>query len=112
MVFQAKRLKDNKHILYVLKNASPKLRKAILKNVDPEIITTVSEIVFNTLKGNNKICNPLKKKLKKYKKPLRMLACSKRSIPLKRKILVQKGGFLPALIGSVISGIIGAYLNK
>jgi hypothetical protein len=99
-------------MLYVLKNAAPKLRKAILKNVEPEMIKTLCEISHNTLNGNNSICNNTKKKLVGYKRELRNLACSKRSLSSKRKILVQRGGFLPALIGAVLSGLIGAYLNK
>jgi hypothetical protein len=107
-----KRLKENKHMLYVLKAADPKLRAAILKNVNPEVIRTICDISHNTLNGNNKICNYAKGKLKKYKRQLRKLTCSKETIASKRKILVQKGGFLPALIGSVLSGVIGAYLNS
>lgn len=88
------------------------MRAAIIKNVDPEVIKTLCEISHNTLNGNNKICGATKNKMKCYKRVLRQLDCSKRSVASKRKILIQKGGFLPALIGSLLSGVIGAYLNK
>lgn len=106
------RLKANKSILQVLKDANPKLRKAIIQHADPQVILTLCEISHNTLYGNNKICKSMKNKLRKYKRHLRNLSSSKRSIGSKRKILVQQGGFLPHLIGSILSGVIGAYINK
>lgn len=107
-----KRLMANKHILHVLKNCNPQLRKALLKASGPEVIKTLCEISLNTLNGNNKITKDCKRKLKKYKKELRSLACPKLKLTSKRKILVQKGGFLPVLIGSVLSGLIGQIINQ
>lgn len=107
------RLKKNRHMLYVLKNAKPKLRKAILSNVDDDVIHTINEIAYNTLNNNNPINHKTKSILKKYKSPLRCLACHKKSIASKKKILVQQGnGFLPVLIGTVLSGVIGKLLSK
>lgn len=107
------RLKANKHMLYVLKAAHPKMRKLLIKHVHPEVIKTISEIAYNTLNGNNKISVRSKNSLCKYKKELRSMACLKGSVASKRKIILQRGaGFLPALLGTVLSGIIGAYLNK
>lgn len=99
-------------MLYVLNTASPKLRKAIIKNSNPEVIKAISEISHNTLKGNNKICAKTKQKLSGYKRQLRVLACPKQTINAKRKTIIQRGGFLPLLIGSVLSGLIGSYLNR
>lgn len=107
-----KRLKENKYLLYSLYKAEPKLRSAIIKNSTPNLIKTLSEISLNTLKGNIEHTPEIRKKLKKYKKKIRCLACSKQSTSSKRRILVQKGGFLPLLIGSVLSGIIGELLQK
>lgn len=107
-----KRLKANKHILQVLKNGNPQLRKALLKASSPEVIKTLCEISLNTLNGNNKITKYCKRKLKKYKKELRNLASPKLKLATKRKILIQKGGFLPVLIGSVLSGLIGQLINQ
>jgi hypothetical protein len=39
----------------VLKNAKPKLRKAILSNCNKELINTISECVLNLLNGNLKL---------------------------------------------------------
>lgn len=106
-----KRLMANKHILHVLKNCSTQMRKALLKASSSEVIKTLGEIALNTLNGNSKITKHCKRKLKKYKRELRKIACSKLKLSSKRKILVQKGGFLPVLIGSVLSGLIGQIIN-
>lgn len=96
----------------MLKTAKPKLRAAILKNVESNVIQAINEIAYNTLNGNNKLNNKTKKHLKKYKNEIRCLSCPKRSISSKRKVLIQKGGFLPTLIASVLSGIIGKIIEN
>ena len=74
-----KRIKLNLHTLQALKNASPKLRKAILKNADRELILSIVECALNVLNGNCKLSNCNKLKLKKFKTILRLL-CKKSSI--------------------------------
>lgn len=106
-----KRLRDNKHILHVLKNCNSCLRKSILKNCSPSVIKAICEIALNTLNGNNKIDNKTYNSLKKYKKDLRRLA-GKNSLSAKRSVLVQRGGFLPFLIGTVLTGIIGKLIEN
>lgn len=99
-------------MLHVLKNSNSKVRKYLLKHVDCEVIKTIAEIAYNTLIGNNKIDTKTKKLLYRYKKELRALACSNKTLAFKRKIIVQKGGFLPALLGSLLSGVIGSIIEK
>ena len=79
-------------LLKVLADARPKLKKAIIKHAPTEMVTAISEIVLNLIKGVIKLTASQKKRLSRYKKELLTLA--KKKIPLgkKRKILVQKGG--------------------
>lgn len=107
-----KRLKINQHILHVLKNSNAKFRKTVLKNCDIDVIKTICEIVINTLNGNNKISDRIHKRLQKHKKILRSLSCPKKTLNTKRKIIIQKGGFLPVLLGTVLSGVIGELINS
>lgn len=108
-----KRLKENRHILHVLKSASPKLRKSILTHASPEVIKTLCEISINTLNGNHTITAATKRQLNRYKKVLRNLSSVNRTVPSKRKILIQSGGgaFIPILIGSVLSSILGQIIQ-
>ena len=79
-------------LLKVLADARPNLKKAIIKHAPTELVTAISEIVLNLIKGVIKLTASQKKRLSRYKKELLTLA--KKKIPLgkKRKILVQKGG--------------------
>lgn len=99
-------------MLYVLKNSNEKLRKAILDNVNDDIIKTIIEIIFNTLNGNTKIMPKDYKLLKRYKKDLRLISSSNGSLKSKRKVLIQKGGFLPALLTSLLGGLIGKLIEN
>lgn len=104
-----KRIKTNRFILCVLRNAKPKLRTAILKNVHPEVIKAIAEIAYNVLQGNVSICNRVKKQLSKYKKTIRKIAVPRTKLADKRRLLInQTGGWIAPLI----STILGAVLNK
>lgn len=107
-----KRLKRNHRILQLLKTSNKKLRGSVLKTCNDDAIKAIVEIIINTLNGNNKISKHVLTRLKKHKSILRTLACSRKSLKAKRKILIQKGGFLPVLIGTVLSGIIGKLISS
>lgn len=107
-----KLLKENKHILYVLKKAKPKLRNAILKHVDDIVIKTLNEILFNIMNKNHKINKSVFEKIKPYKNTIRKVCSPKTSVSVKRKHLIQKGGFLPVIISSLLSGVIGKILEN
>ena len=107
-----KLLKENKHILYVLKKAEPKLRNAILKHVDNVVIKTIHEILFNIIYENHKINKSVLEKIKPYKNIIRNICSPQTSMKEKRQQLIQKGGFLPIIISSVLSGVIGKILEN
>ena len=76
----------------VVKRALPLLKKAIIQHAPTELVTAISEIVLNLIKGVIKLTASQKKRLSRYKKDLLALAKKKLLIGRKRKILVQKGG--------------------
>lgn len=106
-----KRLKTNRHILHLLKSSKPKFQKVIIKHCDAEVIKTFCEIALNILKGNCNLSKKATTQLRKYKKELRSLICRKKSINSKRKIIIQRGGFLTTLLGALLSGIIGNFIK-
>lgn len=112
MTSNLKLLKENKHILYVLKKAEPKLRNAILKHVDDVVIKTIYEILFNVIHKYHKINRTVLDKIKPYKNTIRKVCSPQTSMKQKRKHLIQKGGFLPIIISSVLSGLIGKILEN
>ena len=96
-------------LLKVLADAKPKLKKAIIQHAPTELVTAISEIVLNLIKGVIKLTASQKKSLSRYKKDLLALAKKKLSIGKKKKILVQKGGsaavsILVPLALSLLSG--------
>lgn len=55
-------------------SSNPKVRTAILKNADDELIRAISEITYNVIRGNVPLSKEKVEKLKKYKIQLRKLA--------------------------------------
>lgn len=107
-----KRLMDNRHLLYTLKESNGTLQKHIINHSKPDLVKSLCEICVNTLNGNVKLTGGQLKKLKRYKKEIRMMAQPKVSLSRKKKVLVQTGGFLPALVGALVSAVIGHFLSK
>ena len=108
------RLKKNIHCLKVLHDTSKATRKAILSKADEELINTICECLHNILKGKLKVSRDLFKKMKYRQKDLGKIHSKKTKLNLKKQLLIQHGGFLPALLapilgiaGSLISGLVG-----
>lgn len=99
-----KRLKANRHTLYVLCNAHPTLRKNMIKHVSSEVIKSIAEIAKNILLNNINLCRKKIQALKPYKTTIRKISEPHRRITSTRKLLVQRGGsVIPLLIGTVLS---------
>lgn len=97
---------DNRYILLALQSNNKKLIRDILKNADTKLIHTICEIIHNILKGNVELTSDVKDTLERYKKQLRCLTSTKAKGISKKRKLIQKGaGYIPLLIGSVLSGL-------
>lgn len=102
-------------MINVLAKASPKMRKAILEQADKPLIQTLTESVCNVTSGNIPIKPCLRKSLRKYKVQLRAIACPQTRWKSKKKVFVQKGGFLPLLlpvVSAALSGLVTRLLSK
>ncbi|MCP4458738.1 MAG: hypothetical protein GY816_12055 [Cytophagales bacterium] len=106
------RLKRHIDLLRVLCNAKPKLRKAILNEVDNDTIRCLCDCSHNVLNGNIALSPKQKKQLTKYRKKLRQLTDIKEPLAFKRKLLVQQGGALPVALLAPIIAIASALLSK
>jgi hypothetical protein len=96
-------------LLRRLHKASVKERKNLLKhNCDKAFVECISECCKNLLKGNI----PLKKSqlinLRRHKRSIRTLSLKKPALKYKKKI-IQKGGFLGALLGPIVSILGGLF---
>lgn len=97
------RIKRNFDKIRVLQKADGKLRKAVIDNSNVDLILALCEIIENTLSGTVKLTDVQKSKLRKHGAMMRKVA--NRSVPIKakKKLLVQKGGFLSVLLPPAIS---------
>ena len=100
-----KRVKSYYHALHVLKTAELKLRKAIILNCKRELVNSVSACVLNVLNGNIKLTRCNTRKHRKHKAALRKVADKRVPLSTKKKIIVQRGGFLLPLLSAVFPTI-------
>lgn len=87
----------------VIYKSSPKLRKAIIKELPNDAVRCFGECSHNVIKGNVKLGRSQKRQLSRYKNQLRRLASKATSIPEKRRVLTQNGGLPLALLAPIIS---------
>lgn len=110
-----KRLKRNIGGLQLLANAKKQQRNAFINTASKDQIECLCDCANNFLKGNIPFSEAEVRKLKRYQKQIRFLANKDNNdIEGKRKILVQYGGFLPALLTPILSvaGLLLADLLK
>ena len=105
------RLKKHLPLLKWLSEAKPKAAKPVLKVVDKQVLDTICECCVNVLRGNVPLTSGQKRKLFKYRQALRELAGPKKVSDKKRRVLVQRGGFLGSLLGPIL-GVLGHLLFK
>jgi len=108
------RLKEIHKELKKLKRLSPKARVKFFKSCSSDCVIKVCECIKNVLNANLNIKPSHLKKLSRHKQTLRALALKSTSLA-RRKRLLQKGGFitalLPALIPAVAS-LLGGLFNR
>ena len=95
--------KDYLELLARSKNA--KRRKLLAQWADKKDLMAVSECIGNTLNGNVKLSSQLMKKLQRHKKSLRLLAKKNASQSEKKRIISQRGGFLPFLLPTILGAL-------
>ena len=92
-------------LLKTISKLSKANRSKILSEVGGEdaVYKALREIAHNTIKGNVKLNNYQKAKLKPHARTLRNLCTSNKCLKRRKKLVVQSGGFLPILIPAVAS---------
>lgn len=98
-------------ILRALYYLNPEQRKALLKKADIQLIRYICECALNVLEGNIPLAKGHKARLRKHAHVLRRLVKPTGSFSTKKKIIVQQGGFLPALLAPLI-GTVLALISK
>lgn len=101
-----------KHFAFLdyLQSISPKRQKVLIKAVDPELIDCFSEIALNLVQKNVPLTKKQLSRLKPYEKSVYELSLKKNSQKNKKK-LIQRGGLLTALLGTVLPVLISTILS-
>jgi hypothetical protein len=110
-----KSIRKHRIFLAGLCNLSPQQRIAVLKYSSKDQINCLAEVVLNLLRNNLSLTPTNRAQLKKHRTKLRKLVCPKTTVAQRRKLLVQKGGFLPyiikpivSLLGTILPGLFGS----
>ena len=99
-------------LLRLKKLKAPQRRQAMEIANDKFIRDFTAQI--KKLRTVNKLRPTLRKKLKRHTKLLRKMTNNKTSLKVKRKMLAQRGGFLPLLLAALpaIGSIAGGILSR
>lgn len=98
----SKRIKRHAKALHYLASCDSNISKSVIKASKPDLICCLSEICHNLLRGNIPLTTKEKTKLTRYKKEIRGVA-DKKLTQQSKKRLIQKGGFLSALLAPLVS---------
>ena len=96
-------VKRNLPALQLLEKAPKKLRVAVIDNATKELILALCEVIHNVLIGTVKLTPGEIKRLKPYNRLLVQITKKSTSVKTKKKLLVQKGGFLLTLLPPAIA---------
>ena len=109
----SRRVKRNAPMILALSKASEQIRVASLRTVTRDFVLALVEIAHNVLIGSVSISKSQLTSLRKYKNDIKALVSKQTSIA-KKRVIVQKGGFIGlllkpvlGLLGSLIPGLLG-----
>jgi hypothetical protein len=109
----SKLVRKHASFLHLLGKSGPKQRKSLLMSADKNAVKCLCEIANNVCEGRVPLSAKQVSKLRRVKKYMRILADKRKPLESKKKLLIQHGGFLPALIAplaSLVGGLIsGAF---
>jgi len=97
-------------VLKRIRKMGDKARKEYVRKCDRKFVDCISECAKNVIKGNVPLSERQMTRLRHKRQDLRALSKKKTSVRAKRKIL-QKGGFLTALLPPVL-GVLGSLLMQ
>ena len=103
------RLHENIKLLDYLRDIPSRRQKFLIKGADREILEAFSEICLNLVKRNVHLTPQQIQKLLPYEEDIYQLSLKRHSLN-KKKQIIQKGGFLGALLGTVLPTLISTVI--
>ncbi len=105
------RVRRHADTLAFLSKAKPSTCQAIIKGASKDLMHCLCECAHNILQGTVPLTKAQKCRLGRHKEGLRDIAKKTTSLKRKQEIL-QKGGFLPALLGPLLAPVIAPLAGK
>lgn len=93
-------------------DADKKSRKHLLKGANKDQVDSLCEATLNVVKKNVPVTPAIKQALMKHKKIITKLALKKEPLHKRRKILIQKGGFLPTVLATVLPLLVNSLIQN
>jgi ABC-type methionine transport system ATPase subunit len=92
----------------------PNQQVALLKKAPEQVIKSICDAALNAQQGDIRLSKSVKKTFAKKRELFHKLTSRSLSIPKKRRLLVQRGGFaiLPLLLSTVLGTIGSALFSK
>ena len=103
------KLRKHFPLLTYLQSLSPHAQKSLIKGATREILEAFSEICLNLIRKKVKLSPGQIYKLRPFEEEIYQLALKKHSVT-KKKEIIQTGGFLGALLGSVLPALISTVI--
>ena len=94
-----------------LKRLSKKGRRKFFKECSKDCVLRICECIKNILKGNVPLKSCHLKKLSRHRQSLRSLSAKSTTL-VKRRKLLQKGGFLGALLPAILPALIDIFMPQ
>ena len=80
-------------------------QRDVIRRAKGPLINKICECILNIINGKIKLSTEDFEKLKPYKNLFRKLIAKNTKIKEKKRLIIQKGGFLQILIPAIISGL-------
>ena len=107
----SKRVRKYLPVLRRINKLGDKAKRDFVRKCDRGFLDCISECAKNVLKGNVQLTDRQKMKLRRSQNDLRELSTKKTALQNKRRIL-QKGGFLTALLPPILGVLANLLLLK
>lgn len=101
-------LKAHAAVLKALARSKPHVLKRQIPKLSPDVVRVLQNISHNVLKGSVKLNKRQKEKLRRHRQSLSEIALKRTGLKRSKKIL-QKGGFLAALLAP-LAGLVAKLL--
>ena len=105
------RIAKSTAFLKELHKYSHQSRKRQLRAASRKQINSLCECVYNLTLGNVPVSAQQLHKLKPYKKTLQQISFGKGNLESRRRLLIQRGGFLPALAAALLP-LVGGLVER